>query len=185
MRDESTAEGDEFPDIIGGYLRDSDNSNAVYRRCVEIDDAANGTHDYLRYLKLGYGRATDHATREIRHGRMTRKQGIELVERYDHRRPYDLDFFLDFLDMTEAEFEAAIEDMRDSRIWERDNDGEWSLTDYVGNHVDDPGVGDGRPPVEHDGHWTDIGNPNSEYGDRQFITLQERSVRCRAPAESS
>ena len=46
----------------------------------KLDDIhANGLHDYLKYLKFGYGRATDDATTEIRHGRMTREQGIELV----------------------------------------------------------------------------------------------------------
>lgn len=137
----------------------------------EIDDAANGTHDYLRYLKYGYGRATDHASREIRHGRMDREEGVELVEEYDHARPTDLDFFLDFLDLTEEEFEAAIEPMRDESAWEKNADGEWELMDSVANHVDDPGVEDARPPITSDNHWTDIANPVTDFKDQRFITL--------------
>jgi N-acetyl sugar amidotransferase len=151
--------------------RGTHQSNRTFLNYSEIDDAANGTHDYLRYLKFGYGRATDHATREIRHGRMTREEGIELVKRYDHRRPNDLNFFLDFLDMTEDEFEAAIEDMRDSQIWEQDDDGKWNRTDSVANHIDDPGVEDVRPPESSDRHWTDLNNPLSEFEDREFITI--------------
>jgi hypothetical protein len=137
----------------------------------EIEDAANGTHDYLRYLKYGYGRASDHATREIRHGRMTREEAIELVERYDHNRPPDLDFFLEFLGMTEQEFLDAIEPMRDTDVWKKTDDGEWELTDSVGNHVDDPGVDEVRPEVDSSHHWTEIANPIDDYENQEFITL--------------
>ena len=36
-------------------------------------------HDYLKLCKHGYSKVTDHASREIRHGRITRNQGIDLV----------------------------------------------------------------------------------------------------------
>jgi N-acetyl sugar amidotransferase len=146
-------------------------SNRTFLHFSEIDDAANGTHDYLKYLKFGYGRATDHASREIRHGRMTREEGIELVEAFDHNRPSDLDFFLDFLELNEAEFDEAIEPMRDTDAWERQSDGTWRLMDSVGNHVDDDGVESVRPNIETDDHWTDIGNPVSDHDDLTFITL--------------
>jgi len=153
------------------YPRGLHQSNRTFLNYSEIDDAANGTHDYLRYLKFGYGRATDHAVREIRHGRMTREEGIELIERYDHRRPNDLDFFLDFLDMTESEFESSIKDMRDSRIWEQDENGNWYRTDSIGNHLDDSGVEDARLKRTKEAHWTDLTNPIFDYGDRSFVTL--------------
>jgi N-acetyl sugar amidotransferase len=92
-------------------------SNRTFRHFSEIDDAANGTHDYLKYLKYGYGRATDHAAEEVRYGRMTRREAIDFVEKYDHNRPPDLDYFLDFLGMTEQEFVDAIEPMRDTDMW--------------------------------------------------------------------
>ena len=34
---------------------------------AKIEDHANDVHDYLKYLKFGYGRATDDASMEIRH----------------------------------------------------------------------------------------------------------------------
>ena len=45
----------------------------TFNQYDKLEDAANGTHDYLKYLKFGYGRATDDASTEIRHGRMTRE----------------------------------------------------------------------------------------------------------------
>jgi N-acetyl sugar amidotransferase len=37
----------------------------------------------IKYLKFGFGRVSDYVNEDIRNGRMTRKQGIQLVERYD------------------------------------------------------------------------------------------------------
>jgi N-acetyl sugar amidotransferase len=146
-------------------------SNRTFLCFSEIEDAANGTHDYLKYLKYGYGRATDHAAREVRHGRMTREEAIELVEEYDHNRPADLDYILDFLDMTEQQFLDAIEPMRDENIWNQTDEGEWILTDSVGNHIDESGVDAVRSDVNSTDHWSDIENTIKDYDDQEFITL--------------
>jgi hypothetical protein len=112
------------------------------------DIHANGVHDYLKYLKFGYGRATDDASTEIRHGRMTREEGIEMVMKYDSNRPSDLDLYLDFIGITEDEFEAYIEHLRDQSIWEKGPDGKLQTKDNIGNHLNDPGVDDVRLPLD-------------------------------------
>jgi len=106
----------------------------------KIDDHANDVHDYLKSLKFGYGRGTDHASLEIRSHRMTREEGIELVRAYDHVRPRTLDLYLEFLGLTEDEFERAVEPMRDRSIWERDAGGRWIAVDSVARHARDPGL---------------------------------------------
>lgn len=105
-----------------------------------------GAHDYLKFLKYGFGRATDHASYDIRFGRITRQQGIELVKEYDGKRPKDMDIILEFLEMTEDEFEAVIEPMRDPEIWEKKN-GEYHLKDSVAKHANDPFVDEVALPV--------------------------------------
>jgi hypothetical protein len=82
-----------------------------------------------------------------------------------------MDFFLDFLDMTEQEFLDSIEHMRDGKIWEQDENGDWYRTDSVANHADDPGVDEQRLEVTGDEHWTDITNPVSPDSTEDFITL--------------
>ena len=37
----------------------------------------------IKYYKYGFGRVTDYANEQIRHGKMTREVGISLVEKYD------------------------------------------------------------------------------------------------------
>jgi N-acetyl sugar amidotransferase len=115
----------------------------IYAKLDDVHDT--GTHDYLKYLKFGYGRATDDACVEIRLGRMTREEGIEMVKKYDHVRPSDLGIFLRFSGMTEQEFEDSIESMRDPKIWEK-RGGKWVPTDSVVNHKNDAGVKEARLP---------------------------------------
>src|SRR3990167_6859519 len=41
-------------------------------------------HDQIKLIKHGYSKVTDHACREIRHGRITRNQGLNFVQRYEN-----------------------------------------------------------------------------------------------------
>ena len=92
------------------------------------------------------GRATDDASNEIRHGRMTREQGIELVAQYDHVRPYDMDIFLQKSGMTEQQLLDMVAPMRDPALWEKDAAGQWRAKDSVANHARDEGVAEARLP---------------------------------------
>lgn len=113
----------------------------------KTDDHANDVHDYLKYLKFGYGRATDDASMEIRHGRMTREEGIELVREYDHVQPSTLDIYLDFMKISKETFFDWIAPMRDQEIWEKDSSDQWKVKDSVINHVNDPGIDAVRPEL--------------------------------------
>lgn len=116
----------------------------------------SGLHDYIKYLKWGYGKATDHATREIRLRRMTRKQGMELVQNYHEKKPADTQLFLDWLGMDEDEFWEHIDNFRDPEIWEH-NMGNWTLKDSILHHADEPGVEDMALPL--------IDQPNVDFID--------------------
>ena len=99
----------------------------------KIEDHANDVHDYLKYLKFGYGRATDDASMEIRHGRMTREEGIEMVKRYDVREPSSLPAYCEFLGLSVQQFYDLVEPMRDKQIWQKKN-GTWEANDSVDRH---------------------------------------------------
>ena len=94
----------------------------TFRRTSNLDDIhENGVHDYLKFIKLGYGRGTDHSNYEIREGRMTREKGMEMVRRYDHVKPRDLQRWLDYTGMTEEEFDRVADTFRDQRVWRIEN----------------------------------------------------------------
>jgi N-acetyl sugar amidotransferase len=93
----------------------------TYRRFSNLDDRyENGAHDYLKFIKFGYGRATDHSCKDIRRGHMTREQGIEMVRRYDHVRPSDLDFWLNYVDRSEDWFWGIADTFRSPKVWAKD-----------------------------------------------------------------
>lgn len=95
----------------------------TYRKISNLDDMhENGSHDYLKYIKFGYGRCSDHASKDIRRGYITREEGIELVKKYDHVKPYkDLNRWLSYVDMREEEFDRHADTFRDLRVWEKKN----------------------------------------------------------------
>lgn len=99
----------------------------TYRRISNLDDMhENGAHDYLKYIKFGYGRCSDHVSKDIRLGYMDRNKGIELVKKYDHVKPMnDLSRWLEYVKMTEDEFDRHADTLRDSRVWKKDSKGNW------------------------------------------------------------
>ena len=56
-----------------------------------------------KFVKRGFGRATDHATRDVRSGIITREQGFELIRKHDSLKPKALEYFKDQTGMSEEE----------------------------------------------------------------------------------
>jgi len=98
----------------------------TYRLISNLDDRyENGVHDYLKYIKFGYGRATDHACKDIRNGSMTRDEGIEMVMKYDHVIPSDLYHWLDYVDKDEKWFYDIANKFRSPRVWQKTDSNVW------------------------------------------------------------
>ena len=128
---------------LGNYVKWSGNHNAdiakkygwkeaeeefdrTYRKISNLDDMhENGIHDYMKYIKFGYGRATDHVCKDIREEKMTREEGIEIIRKMDGVKPKDLYRWLDYVDMTEKEFDSIADSFRDTRVWSKDLSGNW------------------------------------------------------------
>ena len=109
-----------------GFKENDENFERTYRKISNLDDMhENGIHDYMKYIKFGYGRATDHVTKDIRDGIMTRKEGIEMVKKMDHIKSKDLYRWLKYADMTEEEFDRIADTFRDRRVWSKNTQGIW------------------------------------------------------------
>lgn len=98
----------------------------TYRRISNLDDRyENGAHDYLKWIKFGYGRATDHASKDIRSGYMTRDEGIVVVRKYDHVRSSDLYYWLNYVSREEPWFDRIADTFRSPKVWVKDPAGHW------------------------------------------------------------
>jgi N-acetyl sugar amidotransferase len=97
----------------------------TYRDFSNLDDRyENGVHDLMKFVKFGYGRASDHASKDIRTGYMSREEGIEAVRKYDSVVSSDLYHWLDYVGMTELDFWQTADTFRDHRVWSI-RKGEW------------------------------------------------------------
>ena len=61
-----------------GFKPASEPFERTYRIMSNLDDMhENGIHDYMKYIKFGYGRASDHVCKDIRAGLISREEGID------------------------------------------------------------------------------------------------------------
>jgi hypothetical protein len=93
-----------------------------------LDNHQTGIHDYFKFLKFGFGRATDLACMHIRRGRLTRQDGLEAVKRLDGTFPWEylgksLEEVLRPLDITVDEFIRLCDKFTNKKIFKRDSSG--------------------------------------------------------------
>lgn len=75
----------------------------------KIECWMQGSRDYLKYLKRGYGRVTQMTALDRRNGSMTEDEAEALVADFEGSRPPSLDLLLEYTGLTEEEFNAVAE----------------------------------------------------------------------------
>ena len=123
-------------DGLSNTLIAQSNGFITYDKVVEgsmvnyenLDNHQTGIHDYFKYLKFGFGRATDLACLHIRRNRLTRQDGLDAVKRLDGRFPSEylgksLADILRPLDMTVDEFIRLCDKYTNKKIFKRDSSG--------------------------------------------------------------
>lgn len=104
-----------------------------------LDNHQHGIHDYFKFLKFGFGRATDIACMHVRRGRLTREDALEIVRKHDGRFPWSylgkpLQEILRPLNLTVEEFVALCDQFTNKKIFRRHKNGEL-VKDANGNLV--------------------------------------------------
>lgn len=84
-------------------------------------------HDLLKLYKHGYSKVTDHASREIRHGRLTRAQGAALVRRHELQAPQYVDLFCDWLGVTRGSLDFLMDQHKNPKYWSTPEPGRWDF----------------------------------------------------------
>lgn len=107
-----------YPHLVEGSLANYEN----------LDNYQTGIHDYFKYLKFGFGRATDIANNHIRRGRLTRSDAVAIVRRHDGKFPWTylgrrIEEILAEIDMTLDEFLAVCDRFTNKRLFKCDNRG--------------------------------------------------------------
>jgi N-acetyl sugar amidotransferase len=140
--------------FLGHYLPWDGYNNALiaqahgfetYSKAVEgslvnyenVDNCQTGIHDYFKFLKYGFGRATDLACMHIRRGRLLRQDGVKLVRMHDGKFPWEylgcpLKEILADIDMTLDEFVRICDRFTNKKLFVRDSRGNL-VKDRAGN----------------------------------------------------
>ena len=85
-------EGDKVENVPPGYNYE------------KIECYMQGVRDYIKYIKRGYSRPSHLVSIDIRNNRLKREEAVELVKKYEGKRPPSLDLFLAYIGLTEDEF---------------------------------------------------------------------------------
>ena len=131
--------------FLGHYLPWDGLSNALiaqangfttYERAVEgsmvnyenLDNHQTGIHDYFKFLKFGFSRATDIACLHVRRDRISRQDALEIVRCNDGRFPWSylgkpLADILAPLEMSVDEFVKVCDQFTNKKVFKRDGAG--------------------------------------------------------------
>ena len=112
-----------YPEPVEGSIEDYEN----------LDNFQTGIHDYFKFLKYGFARATDQACLQIRRGRMTREEGQKLVRERDGRFPWS--YLGKPLEDILASIEVSLDEF--TRICDRFTNKKLFLTDNRGGLIKD------------------------------------------------
>jgi hypothetical protein len=90
-----------------------------------LDNHQTGIHDYFKFLKFGFSRATDIACLHVRRGRLTREDALQVVKQRDGKFPWTylgkpLAEILDPLDLSVSDFVTICDRFTNKRIFVRD-----------------------------------------------------------------
>lgn len=114
-----------------GFEPNSERSEGTYSKYASLDDRLDGMHYYLGFIKFGIGRATSDSAHEIRDQKITREEGVALVEKYDGEFPSKYhENFLNYLGIDSEICDAVIDSWRSNHIWDYEA-GLWKLRKTV------------------------------------------------------
>ena len=107
----------------------------TYTNFENIDCHSMTVHDYLKFIKYGFGRATDHACLDVRNNDISRTEAVRLANRYDGRYPHQaINKFCQYSGLSQKEFDLIIHSFTNKKIFEIDKFGQF-IKDIDGSLV--------------------------------------------------
>jgi N-acetyl sugar amidotransferase len=125
----------QIEDVINKFGYESHFQERTYNTYESIHCFNNASvHDYIKYLKFGYGKVCDHVARDIRLKRLSKVDGLALIKKYIDVKPKALSVFLNWLHLSEDEFTKLLDPFRDRNVWVENSAGSWELKDSIFNY---------------------------------------------------
>lgn len=105
-----------------GFVPFQQDLEGCYFNFEKIDNYQHGIHDYFKFLKFGFARATDQLCYQIRRNKITRVESIELVKKLEGKYPESymgksLEKILDKINLTKKDFDKICDDFTNKKIF--------------------------------------------------------------------
>ena len=118
-----------------GWL-EGPNAEDTFVNIEDIDCGFMPYHQYFKYIKYGYGRATDHASYQLRMGMMDKKKAKELILGHEGKVPKRyFKEYLNFLNISEEYFYKKVDQFANKKLFEFDENKNQFLRDSENNLI--------------------------------------------------
>ncbi len=100
---------------------------------TSLDEDWVALNQMIKYLKFGFGRITDYVNEDIRNGRITREEAIELTKKYDGCcSPKFIKSFCQFIEISEIDFWKQVDKSVNTNLFHKNGLGNYSPKFKVG-----------------------------------------------------
>jgi N-acetyl sugar amidotransferase len=115
-------------------------------------------HDMLKLFKHNYSKVTDQVCREIRHGRLSRDQGVKIVSKYELQEPEHMDLFCKWLGVERSSLQFVLNRHRNPKYWTEFEADRWIRSNTC---VEEGGIPD--LPIEYENVENFPSSKNAKY----------------------
>ncbi len=91
-----------------------------------VDMSFIGIREHMKWVKFGYGRATDQVNIYIRNNKLTREEGLKIIKETDGKMNF-VPEFCEYCGISEREFYKIRDSFVNTDIFERVGETEWAL----------------------------------------------------------
>lgn len=123
---------------LWGRSREDLHDIGRYRRFSSLDSDLCVVNQMIKYLKFGFGFATDEACYDIREGRLSREDAIWYVKEYDGKcgEQY-IEDACRYLSITKEEFWDVVDRYVNKALFEKDENGKWKPRFEIGTDFEE------------------------------------------------
>jgi N-acetyl sugar amidotransferase len=116
--------------LAHGFKVRKEGPKTGYYNYADIDDDFISIHHFIKWYKFGFTRLFDNLSIEIRNGRLTYEQALEIIKKTGIQEPVeDIEKLCSFLSISTSEFYRIIETFRNTDIWKKE-DGKWMIEGF-------------------------------------------------------
>jgi N-acetyl sugar amidotransferase len=102
-----------------------------YYDYADIDCDFISVHHYIKWYKFGFTRLFDNLSLEIRNGRVSRENALDILRNNGDQKPVeDIRKTCHFMGMSEDRFYEILEKFRNHHIWGKDK-GTWKINNFI------------------------------------------------------